>query len=254
MKIKDKLIGVVLLLLVCMSVFGVKVYSATRFPKPYAYVNDFASILSSDTEDKLNSLLKQVEEKTTAQIVVATVKNMNGADIESYAVELFNEWKIGDKQKDNGILFIIAHDERKVRIEVGYGANTFLNAGKAGRILDNVALPYLKDNNYDVATINTVNELKAIVYNEYGIEGGYDNYEDDDDLVTSAISIFMTSILPFLIIMFIAIFSRGRIPFFYIGGPRGPFGGHGGGFGGGSFGGFSGGGGSSGGGGASRGF
>ena len=180
---------------------------------------------------------------TTAQIVVVTVPDLEGRDIEGYSNELFNTWKIGSEEKDNGVLLLISSGDRKVRIEVGYGLEGAINDAKAGRILDDVAIPYMKNNDYDTAVLGVVTQLQGIIYNEYGVEGGFDNYEENKtvEVISALVPIGFVVLFIFLRI-FLA--SKGIFIFGGFGG-RGPFGGGGG---------FSGGGGSSGGGGASRGF
>lgn len=238
--VKVNKIKYIIVMFVALVIYNLatSVYCANSYkPTSKFYINDFADILSDSTEEMVFNISKTVEEKTTAQVVVVTVPNMKGQDVESYATELFNKWKIGSKGKDNGILFLIAKDERKVRIEVGYGANGFLSAGKTGRILDDHALPYLKSNDYDAATVNTIKEIQAIVYSEYKIEGGFDNYkqqDESDSIIGIVVFIGMTIVI---IILFIFSKKTGIPLIFFLGGRGGPFGG-----------------GSSGGGGSSRGF
>lgn len=226
-------------------------------PTSEFFVNDFANILSAETEKNVFDTGVQIQENTTAQLVVTTVPNMDGSDIESYTNQMYNEWKIGSKDKDNGILVLISKDERKIRIEVGYGLEGAINDAKAGRLIDDVAIPSLKNNDYDTAVKNIIYELQGIIYNEYGVEGGFDNYAGRSTVASVIMTIFSMLIVVMIIIG--AVLGKGRRGFFFFGGP--PFGGFGGGgfHGGGGFGGFggggfSGGGGSSGGGGASRGF
>ena len=85
------------------------------------YVNDFANLLEQDTEEYIISMNRELEEKTGAQIVVVTVQNLEGKSLEEYATELFREYGIGDKDKNNGVLLLCALEEREFRIEVGYG-------------------------------------------------------------------------------------------------------------------------------------
>ncbi len=160
------------------------------------FVNDFANILSSHSKTNAQYISENTYRHTTAQIVVVTVPNMNGEVIENYANDLFNKWGIGQKHKDNGILLLIAQEERKIRIEVGYGLEGALNDAKVGRILDNVAIPSLRQNNYDGAVLNVLNELQGIIYKEYNVEGGFDNYEQEK-------SYDSRGIIPVLFVLFI---------------------------------------------------
>lgn len=232
---------IVAFILICIT-FCTNIYAKVPYePTNDFFVNDFANILSNSTEQQIQNISVNTQNATSAQIVVVTVPDLDGRDIEGYANELFNDWKIGDSEKDNGILLIISSGDRKVRIEVGYGLEGAINDAKAGRILDDVAIPYMKDNDYDTAVVGVVTQIQGIIYNEYGIEGGFDNYQNEEKLeVISAILVIGVTI--FFIFLRIFLASKGIFIF-------GGFGGRGG-FGGGSFGGggFSGGGGSSGGG------
>lgn len=214
-----------------------KIYAKVPYqPTNEFFVNDFADILSDSTERKLQDICVSTQTSSSAQMVVVTVPDLNGRDIEGYSNELFNEWEIGNNKKDNGVLFIISSGDRKVRIEVGYGLEGAINDAKAGRILDDVAIPHMKNNDYDTAAIGVISQLQGIIYHEYGIEGGFDNYEEQEhESVIGAIIVIIVVIFMFFFRLYLA--SKGIYIF-------GSFGGRGG-TGGGSF---FGGGGSSGGG------
>lgn len=217
-------------------------------PTSEFFVNDFASVLSTDVKNSVYQKAVEVYENTGAQIVVVTVPSLDGKDINTYANELFNDWEIGSSDKDNGVLFLIAVQDRMSRIEVGYGLEGALNDAKVGRMQDDLAIPYMKNDDYSSAVENIVTELQGIIYNEYGIEGGFDNYANVKD---NSLKEAIITIIAFVIFFVIAI-ALAKKGIFIFGFPFGGGGGfHGGGF---SGGGFSGGGGSSGGGGASRGF
>ena len=139
------------------------------------FVNDFASVLATDVKNSVYQKAVEVYENTGAQIVVVTVPSLEGKDINTYANELFNDWEIGSSNKNNGVLFLIAVQDRMSRIEVGYGLEGALNDAKVGRMQDDLAIPYMKNDDYSSAVENIVTELQGIIYNEYGIEGGFDN-------------------------------------------------------------------------------
>src|SRR5580692_5860164 len=90
-------------------------------PNPTNYLNDFAGVLSSETQASLNALCAQVDRQAHAQIAVVTVKTLDGDPIENFATELEEKWKVGPKGSDRGVLLIIATNDHKYRIEVGYG-------------------------------------------------------------------------------------------------------------------------------------
>jgi Beta-propeller domains of methanol dehydrogenase type len=123
------------------------------------YVNDFANVLSDETEQHIFETSKKLDEETSAQIVVVTVPSLDGRDIESYATELFREWKIGDKEKNSGLLFLVSVEDRRLRIEVGYGLEGILPDGKVGRIRDEHISPSLKNDKWDEGIVNGYDAL-----------------------------------------------------------------------------------------------
>ncbi len=144
---------------------------ANTFPKVTQdkYVNDYVGILRNETKEKIVYLGRELEEKTTAQIFVVIIKTTEGMDIETYANQLFRIWGIGQKDKNNGVLLLVAFNDRKVRIEVGYGLEGRINDAKAGRILDNEFVPYFKDERYDDGIYRTYLSLVSEIAKEYGV-------------------------------------------------------------------------------------
>ena len=93
--------------------------AAQEFPAPRGKVNDFANMLKPEDRATLEESLAGVERDTTAEIAVVTVPTLGGKPVEEYANRLFSEWGIGKKGRDNGVLILIARDDREMRIEVG---------------------------------------------------------------------------------------------------------------------------------------
>ncbi|WEV61216.1 TPM domain-containing protein [Streptococcaceae bacterium ESL0729] len=120
------------------------------------YVYDQAGIFKEQTKSQVNLQLKNLEETTGDQIDVVTVDSLKGYSIEDYANELFNKSGFGQKEDSKALLLLIAKDENRVRIEVGYGLEGQINDGKAGRILDQSFVPYRTKGDYDGALENTV--------------------------------------------------------------------------------------------------
>lgn len=117
------------------------------FPRPSGHVNDFAGVFTDDDRAYLENFLRTLERDTSAELVVVTVTSLDGLTIEEYAVRLFANWGIGDADKDNGVLLLVAPAERKVRIEVGYGLEGSLPDGLAGEIIRTAILPEFKQGN-----------------------------------------------------------------------------------------------------------
>jgi uncharacterized protein len=103
--------------------------------KPDGYVNDYASVIPFTQEQELERYLASVEQQTSAEVVVVLVNSLNGEPIEDYANQLFRRWGIGKKGKNEGVLLLLAVDDRRSRIEVGYGLEPAIPAGSAGSIL-----------------------------------------------------------------------------------------------------------------------
>lgn len=117
------------------------------FPRQSGHVNDFAGVFTADDLAYLENFLGTLERDTSAEVVVVTVKSLDGLSIEEYAVKLFADWGIGDADKDNGVLLLVAPAERKVRIEVGYGLEGSLPDGLAGEIIRTAIIPEFKQGN-----------------------------------------------------------------------------------------------------------
>ncbi|CAM3990105.1 TPM domain-containing protein [Lederbergia lenta] len=227
---------------------------AANVPAPVGdiYIQDFAEVLSKEQKKELNELGTLLDEQTGAQIVILSVDSLQGQQVEEFALEAFRQYKLGDAQKNNGVLLLLALNDRKIRIEVGYGLEGALPDGKVGRILQSYALPYLEEENFSMALMNTYKQLFNEVSAEYKLDNRTDTkaFEPETSDGPSLITIIIFSLIALGIVfldmrflggaltlsilrMLAVILSRGG------GGGNGPRGG---------------GGGSSGGGGASRGW
>ncbi|MEG2377554.1 MAG: TPM domain-containing protein, partial [Clostridia bacterium] len=125
--------------------------SALAIPAPTRefYASDDAGVMSSATRDYIVSHGKAIAKDNGAQVVVATVKSLEGQDIRDYGHELARSWGIGSGEKDNGVLILFALDERKIALEVGRSLEGALNDGKVGRLIDECAVPDFKNDNFD---------------------------------------------------------------------------------------------------------
>jgi uncharacterized protein len=119
------------------------------YPKPTGFVNDFAGIIKPETKAKLEGLMASFERSTGNEVAIVTLPSLDGNTVEGVAVELFGQWGIGKKGKDNGILFLIAPNEKRMRIEVGYGLEGTINDALAGRILDQAVVPRFREGDMD---------------------------------------------------------------------------------------------------------
>ena len=139
-------------------------------PNSSFYVLDQANLISTSTELDIIQTSEALYNETGAQIVVVTLENLYGYDLEQSSVKLFREWGIGDKEKNNGVLIILALEEREVRIEVGYGLEGAIPDSVAGRMLDDYMLHNLQEGDYDSAFFDTYQAVLKRVMNEYEID------------------------------------------------------------------------------------
>jgi uncharacterized protein len=240
---------------------------AANFPALTGRVVDGANVIAPQARGSLDAKLKDLEDKSGIQLVVATVPSLGDQDVESYANGLFRAWKLGEKQKNNGVLLLVAPRERKVRIEVGYGLEGTLTDAISKLIITNAIVPRFKANDYAGGIDRGVDDIIAVLTTDSADWQARPHLRVDDQpsLVDAAAPFLVLIIFAilFLTMMHNARNSGGRIV--RRGGNTifipwaGPFGGGsswgGSSWGGGdSGGGFSGGGGSSGGGGASGGW
>lgn len=159
------------------AIFLLFSYLALALDVPYltGRVNDNAQILSSETLQMLTDSLKAHESRTGNQVVVLTISTLNGESIEDYANTVFNEWKLGQKDKNNGILILVVPDDRSMRIEVGYGLEATMTDLMASRIIRNMMTPKFKTGDYNGGISAGVSSVLDV------LEGGTLSEEEDMD-------------------------------------------------------------------------
>ncbi|MFA5855492.1 MAG: TPM domain-containing protein [Candidatus Gracilibacteria bacterium] len=135
-------------------------------PAPDTYVLDEANVLSEETEGKLNTELATLEQETSTQMVVVTVSSLQGYAPEQFALAIGRSWGVGQKEFNNGLVFLIAPTEREVRIEVGYGLEGAIPDAIAWEVVDKIATPYLSVDNYDQGTIESMKALETYARGE----------------------------------------------------------------------------------------
>ena len=214
-------------------------------------VNDWGDLLSSTQESQIEQALIDFEAKTSNQIIVATFSSLEGESLEDVSIRMMNTWKPGQAGRDNGIILSIFKQERKIRIEVGYGLEGALPDITAGQIIRNDMAPFFKEERWFEGIVSGLQSIAAATQGEYVGTGRKRNQRQEDGG-----SIF-SLLLPLIIFLLLSRGRMGGLGGFFLGSMLGSaMGGRhrGGGFGGGGFGGFSGGGGFGGGGGASGGW
>lgn len=247
-----QLILVAALFALCAAAF------AANFPPLTGRVVDQANIIPADTRQALETKLADLESKSSIQLVVATVSSLDGEEIEPYANELFRTWKLGQKDKNNGVLLLVAPNEHKVRIEVGYGLEPTLTDALSKIIITNAIAPRFKAGDFGGGIARGVDDIITVLTTDSSewqprLQVRADHAQNNETLT-------WVLIVGFIILCIALTVSPGfRWLFFNIilnallssGSSRGDGYSSGGSWGGDSGGGFSGGGGSSGGGGAS---
>ncbi len=231
------------------------------FPQPQGFINDFANLITLEDFQKLNALAGALEQKTTAEIAIVTLKTTKPYDIQDYSVRLFEKWKIGKAGKDNGILLLVAAQDKKVWITTGYGLEGAIPDAEASKVYRNTIVPYFKKGEFSKGILAGSIVLVDLAAREYNV-----SIEDLPNLTKTYVQPVQKSPLAsfieglFTLLFFVLFFGfrlglfgfllfgtgRRRGGHWYGGGLSGTSGGFGGGFGG-FGGGFTGGGGAGGG-------
>jgi uncharacterized protein len=231
-------------------------WAAPNFPALTGRVVDQANVIPPAKRVDLETKLADLEMKSGIQLVVATVSSLDGEEIEPYANELFRTWKLGQKDKNNGVLLLVAPKERRVRIEVGYGLEGTLTDALSKVIITNAIAPRFKAGDYGDGVTRGVDDIITVLTTDASEWQQKPSLRLDNDPSDEAAGWILLGLLLVLIVMLVV--SPGFRWFFFnllanialsSGGSRGGYS-RGGGWSGGG-GGWSGGGGSSGGGGAS---
>ncbi|MCY6959390.1 TPM domain-containing protein [Clostridium brassicae] len=254
------------LIFVCLVPFQ-EVKAQSKFPQPtnFKYVNDYVGILDDISKQYIISVGKELEDKTGAQAVVVIINSLKEEEIRNYGAGLFRSWGIGQKGKDNGLLILLSMKEKRWSVEVGRGLEGALPDVLTNRVMEEVAIPEFKKNDFSKGIKNAYSVFSDYIGKEYGVsleksEKINFNYEKETSKRGNSIPLYIVVGLIFIDI----IFNKARVIRFILellfwnsffgGGPGGRGGGPwgGGGSSGGGFGGF--GGGDTGGGGSSGGW
>ena len=229
---------------ILLSIFTLTVYGQADLPMPSQYVEDYADVINATDEHSLNGILQELEQKTGAQYIILTVLSTGGLPIEQFSIELAEKWKLGQKGKDNGMLFALSKNDRRWRFEVGYGLEGFITDQYCGRVGRDVLVPYLKKGDYSRGIYQANLQIVQRIASEAGV-----NLTGMPRIMPAPIrdrkrSLPCCSALPILLFMLLIFGGLGRglgwwflLPFM-LGGFGSPGGyGRSGSFGGGSFGG-----------------
>ncbi len=200
MKIKNTVLTLFAIILLLPGIFAQDIPAR---PKPPRLVNDLAGILSASQEQYLESRLRNFHDTTSNQIVVLTVKSLNGYDKSDFAYRVGESWGVGQKKFNNCIVILIKpkyskRDRGQAFIAVGYGLEPVIPDAIARRVVDNEMIPYFKQNNYFKGIDRATNILMKLASGEISAKG-YNKATEGSPL---------TAILPFLIFIIIFILIR----------------------------------------------
>jgi uncharacterized protein len=195
---RARILGVLL----CISLLLPWAAAALEVPALKSRVNDYGGMLSPESERRLETLLKELEEQDSTQVVVLTIPSLAGDSLEDFSIRVAERWKIGRKGFDNGVILIVARDDRKVRIEVGYGLEGRLTDLTAGRIIRDRIVPEFRAGRFDQGVLNGVVALTEVVRGEFQAPA--------QPPIGPAAS-GAEDLMPFLLIFFFVVFMLGRV-------------------------------------------
>jgi uncharacterized protein len=171
---------------------------ALDIPKLQGYVNDYGGMISPPAREKLENELRALEQTDSNQIVILTIPSLEGEALEDFSIKVAEAWKIGQKNKDNGVILLVAKQERKIRIEVGRGLEGRLTDLMSGRIIDLVVKPRFKRGDFDGGFVAGVSALIDATRGEFKADG--DQRRQKHDSFSSMASILLFSGIVILIL------------------------------------------------------
>lgn len=151
------------LLVAALLLLSAFAFAAPTYPALSGRIVDQAAIIPQQTQATLTAKLRDLEDKSGIQLVVATIKSLEGYDVESYANGLFRFWRLGEAKKNNGVLFLVAPSDRKMRIEVGYGLEGTLTDALSKVILTSAVTPRFKAGDYGAGVERGVEGIIAVL-------------------------------------------------------------------------------------------
>lgn len=164
------------------------------------YVNDFANILTEPEKAYLQTLLFEVDQNTTAEVVIVTIESLQGEDISKYTVDLASEWKVGKADKDNGLVILYAKQENKIFAATGYGLEGILPDSKVGRLLDEYYVPLRDQNKSKEGIIEFTNNIVQVINeNKEEVLSGNAGSKNDNTIVFIILGLIIFIFIIFII-------------------------------------------------------
>ena len=169
--------------------------------KPRGMVNDYANMISSSDENRLEDKLRVYRDTTSNVIAIATIESLQGNSVEETASELFNKWRMWDGERYNGVLILIAKQDRKLRIEVGYGLEGAIPDAMANRIINEILVPSLRNNDLYSGLDRATSAMIQLASGEF--EGTGENYYSNGD------GKFPFDVVIIIVVIILFLFTRG---------------------------------------------
>ncbi len=205
--------------LLIITLFLITPILAVDYPNLNDFVTDDANIISAEYEQQIEQLAKAIEQETTAEIAVVTVKSLEGLTKEQYALELFEREGIGKKDKDNGLLILVALEEREYRVEVGYGLEGVIPDASKVSLGTHILEPNFKEDNFGKGIYETMLAIQGSLQGDDSIISEYQSkYKTQNRNSSTKSKVYL---ILFAIMILGSIFGRGRagfLPFIFMGG------------------------------------
>lgn len=195
------------LFILCTFLFGFLSYAQTEFkiperPKIIYPVNDYAGILTTQQKQELNQKLISYSDSTSTEIIVCTIKTLDGDDINYVGAKWGTQWGVGQKDKNNGILLLIAVNDHKLAIQNGRGTEDAMTDLYSGIIINQYMVPYLKNNDFFGAINSGTDQIIKV------LQGKFKASPKTDDTVDDGMSGFVVALILFFFILFIVLMKK----------------------------------------------
>ncbi len=171
--------------------------TSIAYPKLTSYITDQANIISQEDEKSITGLIKQIEQETTVEIAIVTIKSLEGIPKEQYALELFEQSGIGKKDKDNGLLMLIALQEREYRVEVGYGLEGLIPDSSKVTLGTRILEPYFKKGEFGKGIYESLLVIQKILQGQEEVLSQYksNSYNTKQNYLTWVYILFFIIII-----------------------------------------------------------
>lgn len=170
-------------------------------PPPRGFVSDFAGVVDPATRQRLELLIQELKQKTGSEIAVVTVRSTQPETVDDYAMAIAEHWKPGDQKKDNGVVFLVATEDRKMHILTGYGVEGPLPDGKVGAIRDQLVVPAFRQGDFSRGIADATTALAAEIAKDAGVTlSGLPRRERPQPQQLSLLQLILLLVLLFIIL------------------------------------------------------